>query len=121
MTTAKDIGKLYNMKATDVNKHLASIGWITKDNKNWILTPLGRENGGEQKTYRSTGKQYITWSETILQNPNIIVLFGKTTNTKPPKQSLLSPSTKLHEKNTIVTPNRKKIQRAFTSTLTSRH
>jgi len=110
MITATKIGKLYNMEAKDVNKHLASIGWITKEKENWILTPLGKENGGEQKTYRSNGKQYVEWTDQILQHPKITTLSGKTTNTKLPKQSLLPPSIKLQGINTFNTPTEKKFK-----------
>ena len=48
---------------------LAERGWIKKHIRGWLLTPHGKAIGGEQHSSEQTAIPYVTWPETILDNP----------------------------------------------------
>jgi len=45
-----------------------SLGWIDRKNEEWILTELGKQNGGQVHYDSKLAKDYIVWPENILEN-----------------------------------------------------
>lgn len=69
-----DIAKQFGLEAWQVNHALEELGWITADQNNggWITTQQGKELGGEQLTFQGTGKSFVKWPETIVQNESLV-------------------------------------------------
>jgi len=70
--SATHIGNKVNLPARLVNLVLAERGWIKKHIRGWLLTPRGKAVGGEQHTSEQTAIPYVTWPETLLDNPQFI-------------------------------------------------
>ena len=51
-------------RANELFSKLESLHWIERKNEMWILTDLGKENGGETRTDSKFG-EYIVWPENI--------------------------------------------------------
>lgn len=68
---ARTIGQKWQLPARLVNLALAERGWIKKAIHGWRLTPLGRALGGQQHESDSTAIPYVTWPESLLDNPQL--------------------------------------------------
>jgi hypothetical protein len=66
--SATHLGNKVNLPARLINLLLAERGWIKKHIRGWLLTPRGKEMGGEQHFSEQTGIPYATWPETLLDN-----------------------------------------------------
>lgn len=62
-----EIGKALNMPSQKINKLLAELGYIEKNEKGWSITPLGEANGGKQKKHFPTNNLFVTWNEKIIE------------------------------------------------------
>src|SRR3982750_2522216 len=67
--SATHIGNKVDLPARLINLVLAERGWIKKHIRGWLLTPNGKAIGGEQHSSEQTGIPYVTWPETLLDNP----------------------------------------------------
>lgn len=65
---ATDIGNQLGLSSHKVNRVLAELGWIGKERKGWVPTPLGRSLGGVQKEFEQTGKPFVTWPSSLLSH-----------------------------------------------------
>lgn len=70
--SATHIGHKVDMPARLINHVLAERGWIKKHIRGWLLAPRGKALGGEQHSAEQTGIPYVTWPETILENPQFV-------------------------------------------------
>jgi hypothetical protein len=61
-TTA--LSKKLAIPAKELFAKLSSLGYITKKENNWVLTEVGKANGGEYKESNQYGT-YIVWSEEL--------------------------------------------------------
>src|SRR5690606_11204078 len=55
-----------------VNLILAERGWLKKNIRGWLLTPKGKQLGGRQHESEQSAIPYVTWPETILDNPRLL-------------------------------------------------
>ena len=53
-----------DMKSSDLFAKLKVLGWIDRSNDKWVLTDLGKQNGGQTRTNPKYG-EYIVWPENI--------------------------------------------------------
>lgn len=67
--TASNIGHKLGLPARLVNLILAERGWIKKHIRGWLLTSLGKSLGGQQQVSEQSGIPFVTWPETLLDNP----------------------------------------------------
>jgi hypothetical protein len=67
--SATHIGNKVELPARLINHLLAERGWIKKHIRGWLLTPRGKAIGGEQHLAEQTGIPYLTWPETLMDNP----------------------------------------------------
>ena len=58
------VAKKLDIKSPALFELLKVRGWISKKNDEWILTDIGKENGGQSK-YNPKFGNYIVWPETI--------------------------------------------------------
>ncbi|GIO10085.1 hypothetical protein J31TS6_61130 [Brevibacillus reuszeri] len=74
VTTLAQILKVSKLR---INPILSELGWVEKDRKGWILTKLGKSNGGKQSEYEKTGIPFVTWPESILINKSLVETFNQ--------------------------------------------
>lgn len=67
--SATHLGGKVDLPARLINLLLAECGWIKKHIRGWLLTPRGKLVGGEQHTSEQSGIPFVTWPETLLDNP----------------------------------------------------
>ncbi len=70
--TASTIGHKTGLPARLVNLLLAERGWLKKHLRGWLLTPAGKQLGGQQHEAESSGIPYVTWPETLLENSRFL-------------------------------------------------
>lgn len=70
--TASNIGHKTGLPARLVNLLLSERGWLKKHVRGWLLTPAGKQIGGQQHEAESSGIPYVTWPETLLDNPRFL-------------------------------------------------
>jgi len=59
-----NFAKEFNVPVGQLFNDLQSWGWIERESDKWVLTPLGREKGGETRFNPKFG-EYIVWPEDI--------------------------------------------------------
>jgi hypothetical protein len=69
--SATNLAHKWDIPARLVNLLLAEKGLIKKHIRGWLLTPKGKKLGGQQQEADS-GIPFVTWPETILDEPEII-------------------------------------------------
>ena len=67
--SATHLGGKVDLPARLINLVLAESGWIKKHIRGWLLTSRGKIVGGEQHTSEQSGIPYVTWPESLLDNP----------------------------------------------------
>src|SRR5690606_17034219 len=70
--SATNIGQKFGIPARLLNLLLAERGWIKKHIRGWLLTPAGKQLGGQQHEGEQTAIPYVTWPETLLVNPRLL-------------------------------------------------
>ena len=69
--SATNIAHKWNIPARLVNLLLAEKGLIKKHIRGWLLSPKGKKLGGQQQEAES-GIPFVTWPETIVDEPELI-------------------------------------------------
>lgn len=69
--TATNLAHKWDMPARLVNLLLAEKGLIKKHVRGWLLAPKGKKLGGQQHEAES-GIPFVTWPETLLDEPELI-------------------------------------------------
>lgn len=85
LISATDIGEHFQTSAQKINKTLSSLGWVEQQRQGWCLTKLGKSQGGFEFE-ASTGKKYVKWSLTILEDKGLNDWFDA------PQESIPEPS-----------------------------
>ena len=75
LLNATTIGKHYNISSQRLNLILSELGWIEKNISGWVVTKLGKKVGGRQFEDDISGKTYIKWPDSILQNKSLYQWF----------------------------------------------
>ena len=58
----------HNIHRNNINRILAELGLLTKDQNGWVATRRGIGFGAQQRTHSQTGIPYVLWPESILEN-----------------------------------------------------
>lgn len=74
LLTATSLGKVFDMQGTRMNLILSELGWIarTSDIKGWQITESGKRLGGIQSKHKETGRPYVRWPKSIVNNKILI-------------------------------------------------
>lgn len=67
--SARNLAQKSGLPARLVNLLLAERGWIKRHVHGWLLTEAGRALGGQQHESETTAIPYVSWPETLLDNP----------------------------------------------------
>lgn len=70
--TATNLGNKLNLPARLVNLVLAERGWISRHIRGWLVTPQGKQLGGQQHESEQSGIPFVTWPETLLDNAALL-------------------------------------------------
>jgi hypothetical protein len=70
--SATHLGTKLELPARLINLLLAERGWIKKHIRGWLLTARGKALGGEQHTSEQSGIPFVTWPESLLENPHFL-------------------------------------------------
>ena len=73
---ATAIGKHYNVSNQRINLILSELGFQENDIAGWEITKLGRSLGGKQCQIEQSGKLYVLWPKSILNNKNLNQVFN---------------------------------------------
>ncbi|BFM20166.1 4-alpha-glucanotransferase [Gilvimarinus japonicus] len=69
--SARNLSQKLNLPARLVNLLLAERGWIKRHVHGWHLTERGEALGGQQHVSDSTAIPFVTWPESLLENPQL--------------------------------------------------
>ena len=70
--SATHLGNKVDLPARLINLLLAERGWIKKHIRGWLLSSRGKAIGGEQHTSEQSGIPFVTWPQTLLDNPQFL-------------------------------------------------
>jgi len=72
--TATSLGKAFAISSTRMNLILSELGWITRTNdiKGWQITESGKSLLGIQSKHKESGRPYVRWPDTIVNNTILI-------------------------------------------------
>jgi hypothetical protein len=70
--TANNLGQKFTLPARLVNLLLAERGLLRKAPRGWFLTPAGQAMGGQQHESERSGIPFVTWPETVLDDPGLL-------------------------------------------------
>src|SRR6478609_3018198 len=79
--SATHLGSKVDLPARLINLVLAERGWIKRHIRGWLLTPRGKAIGGEQHSSEQSGIPYVTWPETLLENPLFLQIIAQVNGT----------------------------------------
>jgi Mn-dependent DtxR family transcriptional regulator/energy-converting hydrogenase A subunit M len=72
LVSVSQLAEELKINPSKLNLILSEIGWIEKDEvRAWTITKLGKLIGGRQKEYHKTGKFFVLWPSTILENKSL--------------------------------------------------
>ncbi len=78
LLNATTIGKHFSVSSQRLNLILSELGWLEKNLAGSAVTKLGKIVGGRQFEHDTSGKTYVKWPDSILQNKNLINVFNDT-------------------------------------------
>jgi len=70
--SATNLAHKWDISARLVNVLLAEKGLIKKNVRGWVLTEKGKLHGGQQHEAEQSGIPFVTWPETLLDEPNLL-------------------------------------------------
>lgn len=93
LINATAIGKHFSVSSQRLNLILSELGWIEKDIAGWYTTKIGKTVGGRQFEDDISGKTYVKWPDSILQNKNLKSVFTDTVSQKETHKTVSPPQT----------------------------
>lgn len=95
MLTATEVGDHFGLKAVRINALMSELGLITRDAKRgWAPTNRGKTLGAEACQSDDTGKGYVLWPVTVLENTRLVVAVKKHLGDKT-ASVVITPDTKI--------------------------
>jgi hypothetical protein len=80
LLSATQISEKLALHNRNVNRILAELGLLDKEQNGWVATRRGIGFGAVQKTYSQTGNPYVLWPESILENQVFIKTLAEYVN-----------------------------------------
>jgi len=71
LLTVSKIAEQFRVNPQKLNLIFSELGWIEKDIRGWQITRLGKSIGGKQRDHAESGKQYVVWPKSILENKTL--------------------------------------------------
>jgi hypothetical protein len=73
---ATTIGKHFNVSSQRINLILSELGFQENDISGWEVTKLGKNLGGRQCEHEQSGRSYVLWPNSILDNKSMLQIFN---------------------------------------------
>lgn len=70
--TSSEIATHFNISVRELNQFLLKLKWAEKQDKWWIATKLGEDNGAKQEYNPRNKQKFIKWDSKIKENINLI-------------------------------------------------
>jgi len=86
--TVTEIATYFNTSNQKINKIFLELTWAKKQDRWWIATELGLENGAKQEYNAKNKQKYIKWSSLVKKNPILIEAIEKIREPTKPKRTL---------------------------------
>jgi len=77
----------HSIHRNNVNRILAELGLLSKEQNGWVVTRRGTGFGAVQKTDSETGNSYVLWPESILENQVFIKTIAEYVNSDSSEQN----------------------------------
>jgi len=74
--TVSELSKHFNISSRQLNQMFEKLEWIKKENRWWIVTNKGEENGGIQKYNPKNKTKYVKWKPSIKNNHELLELIN---------------------------------------------
>ncbi|MGF1909295.1 glycerol kinase [Vibrio kasasachensis] len=94
LLSATQLGERLNLNAKRINQLLSELGWISKTEQGWQVTPAGLTHGAQQKTDKESQQLFVIWHDTITRNKRlkqtVLEYLGQDANAKATDKSFSS-------------------------------
>jgi len=75
--TVSDIAVYFNISNQKINKIFQELAWAEKQDKWWIATELGLNNGAKQEYNTRNKQKYIKWASSVKENTVLVEAIKK--------------------------------------------
>ncbi|HAS63660.1 MAG TPA: glycerol kinase [Vibrio sp.] len=94
LLSATQLGERLSLNAKRVNQLLSELGWISKNDQGWQVTPAGLTHGAQQKIDKESQQLFVLWHDTITRNKRlkqtVVEYLGQDANVKATDKSFSS-------------------------------
>jgi len=94
LLSATQLGERLSLNAKRVNQLLSELGWISKNDQGWQVTPAGLTHGAKQKIDKESQQLFVLWHDTITRNKRlkqtVVEYLGQDANVKATDKSFSS-------------------------------
>ncbi len=69
--SATQVGEYFKLNPKKINQLFSELGWITKQEQDWIVTPSGVRVGAKQRQDKQSQNNFAVWHDSIRHNPHL--------------------------------------------------
>lgn len=69
--SATQIGEYFNLNPKKINQLFSELGWISKQEQDWLATPSGLRVGAKQRQDKQSQNKFVVWHDSIRHNPHL--------------------------------------------------
>ncbi len=69
--SATQVGEYFKLNPKKINQLLSELGWIAKQEQEWIVTPSGIRVGAKQRQDKQSQNKFVVWHDSIRHNPHL--------------------------------------------------
>ncbi len=69
--SATQVGEYFKLNPKKINQLLSELGWITKQDQDWVTTPSGIRVGAKQRQDKRSQNKFVVWHDSIRHNPHL--------------------------------------------------
>lgn len=77
--TATFISRHFDITPNRLNLILVELGWIKQDTEGWRVTKHGIAVGGKQFKHQESGRSFVKWPDSIIENKNLSTILDEET------------------------------------------
>jgi len=69
--SATQVGEYFNLNPKKINQLFSELGWISKQEQDWLATPSGLRVGAKQRQDKQSQNKFVVWHDAIRHNPHL--------------------------------------------------
>jgi len=69
--SATKVGEYFKLNPKKINQLFSELGWIAKQDQEWIVTPSGIRVGAKQRQDKQSQNKFVVWHDSIRHNPHL--------------------------------------------------